>query len=76
MPELKLVFNDKNLLELQNRTWVSLIVMDDIRFHECMRLNKFKSERNTSFVPPDGEFDLMTYYRVDTHVKTLIWLTV
>ena len=37
-----------------------------------MRLNKFEAERNISFIPPDGEFDLMTY-RVDTHVKPLIW---
>ena len=32
----------------------------------------FESERCISFIPPDGEFDLMTY-RVDTHVKPLIW---
>ena len=27
---------------------------------------------SAAFIPPDGEFDLMTY-RVDTHVKPLIW---
>ncbi len=36
-----------------------------------MRLNNFESERNISFLPPDGEFDLITY-RVDNHVKPLI----
>jgi len=73
MPELKLGLNDKNLFELQNRTSRGkLIEMEDIKFHQCVRLNKFESERNISFIPPDGEFDLMTY-RVDTHVKPLIW---
>ena len=38
-----------------------------------MRLNKFESERLITFIPPDGEFELMTY-RVDTHVKPLIWV--
>jgi AP-1 complex subunit mu len=36
-------------------------------------LNKFESERLITFIPPDGEFDLMSY-RVDTHVKPLIWV--
>jgi AP-1 complex subunit mu len=30
-------------------------------------------ERLITFIPPDGEFELMTY-RVDTHVKPLIWV--
>ena len=38
-----------------------------------MRLNKFENERLITFIPPDGEFDLMTY-RLDTHVKPLIWV--
>lgn len=46
--------------------------MEDIKFHQCVRLNKFEQERCISFIPPDGEFDLMNY-RVDTHVKPLIW---
>lgn len=36
-----------------------------------MRLNKFGSERLITFIPPDGEFELMSY-RVDTQVKPLI----
>jgi len=38
-----------------------------------VRLNKFESERLITFIPPDGEFDLMSY-RLDTHVKPLIWV--
>ena len=73
MPELKLGLNDKELFEKQNRTSRGkLIEMEDIKFHQCVRFNKFEQERCISFIPPDGEFDLMTY-RVDTHVKPLIW---
>lgn len=50
-----------------------MIEMEDIKFHQCVRLNKFETERNISFIPPDGEFDLMTY-RLDTHIKPLIWV--
>lgn len=65
MPELKLGLNDKNLFEMQNRTSRGkLIEMEDIKFHQCVRLNKFDNDRNISFIPPDGEFNLMTY-RVD-----------
>lgn len=38
-----------------------------------MRLARFENDRTISFIPPDGEFDLMTY-RLTTHVKPLIWV--
>lgn len=34
---------------------------------------RFENDRTISFIPPDGEFDLMTY-RLSTHVKPLIWV--
>jgi len=74
MPELKLGLNDKTLYEMtgkQSRN--KLIELEDIKFHQCVRLNKFDTERLITFIPPDGEFDLMSY-RVDTHVKPLIWV--
>jgi AP-1 complex subunit mu len=74
MPELKLGLNDKVLFDMTGRTTRGkLIEMEDIKFHQCVRLNKFEAERNISFIPPDGEFDLMSY-RLDTHVKPLIWV--
>ena len=36
-------------------------------------LGAFENDRTISFIPPDGEFDLMTY-RLNTHVKPLIWV--
>lgn len=74
MPELKLGLNDKTLFEMTGKqTRSKLIDLEDIKFHQCVRLNKFETERLITFIPPDGEFELMTY-RVDTHVKPLIWV--
>merc|ERR1712194_704448 len=77
MPELKLGLNDKLMFEAtgrsnQTRTGKS-IELEDIKFHQCVRLARFENDRTISFIPPDGEFDLMTY-RLSTHVKPLIWV--
>lgn len=46
--------------------------MEDVNFHQCVRLSRFEADRTISFIPPDGEFDLMTY-RVSTPVKPMVW---
>lgn len=33
----------------------------DMKFHRCVKLNKFNKERAITFMPPDGEFILMNY---------------
>jgi hypothetical protein len=43
-----------------------------VKFHQCVRLSRFESDRTISFIPPDGEFELMSY-RLNTEVKPLIW---
>jgi AP-2 complex subunit mu-1 len=35
------------------------VELDDCQFHQCVRLGKFDSDRSISFIPPDGEFELM-----------------
>ena len=30
-------------------------------FHQCVNLGRFNTEKVVSFVPPDGEFELMKY---------------
>ncbi|CAI8040727.1 AP-2 complex subunit mu [Geodia barretti] len=37
------------------------VAIDDCTFHQCVKLSKFESERSISFIPPDGEFELMRY---------------
>merc|ERR1712046_17511 len=76
MPELKLGLNDKLLFEATGRP-ASLkgkaVEMEDIKFHQCVRLARFENDRTISFIPPDGEFELMSY-RLNTTVKPLIWV--
>ncbi|CAN1295543.1 AP-1 complex subunit mu-2 [Linum perenne] len=62
MPECKLGLNDRVLLEAQGRaTKGKAIDLEDIKFHQCVRLARFENDRTISFIPPDGAFDLMTY---------------
>jgi AP-1 complex subunit mu len=49
------------------------IEMEDVKFHQCVRLSRFENDRTISFIPPDGEFELMSY-RLSTPVKPLIWV--
>src|SRR5712672_4360529 len=49
------------------------IELEDVRFHQCVRLARFENDRTISFIPPDGEFELMSY-RLNTTVKPLIWV--
>jgi len=77
MPELKLGLNDKLMFEATGRQTAARtgksVELEDIKFHQCVRLARFENDRTISFIPPDGEFDLMTY-RLSTHVKPLIWV--
>ncbi|KAK9669486.1 hypothetical protein RND81_13G134000 [Saponaria officinalis] len=74
MPECKLGLNDRLLLEAQGQTTRGKAIdMEDIKFHQCVRLARFESDRTISFIPPDGSFDLMTY-RLTSQVKPLIWV--
>lgn len=42
--------------------------LEDTKFHQCVRLSRFENDRTISFIPPDGEFELMSY-RLNTHVS-------
>ncbi|CAL8082843.1 unnamed protein product [Calicophoron daubneyi] len=71
MPECKFGFNDKLSLESKQKTTVGGddsavnssggIAIDDCQFHQCVKLGRFDTEHTISFVPPDGEFELMRY---------------
>lgn len=87
MPELRLGLNDKVMFESTGRgksasySWPSdasaargkSIEMEDVKFHQCVRLSRFENDRTISFIPPDGEFELMSY-RLSTQVKPLVWV--
>ena len=48
------------------------IELEDVKFHQCVRLSRFENDRTISFIPPDGEFELMSY-RLSQTVKPLVW---
>lgn len=48
IPDLLLTFKDPTLI-------------DDCSFHPCVRYARFENDQIVSFVPPDGDFELMRY---------------
>ncbi|XP_029563891.1 AP-1 complex subunit mu-2 [Salmo trutta] len=73
MPELRLGLNDKVLFEITGREKCKTVELEDVKFHQCVRLSRFENDRTISFIPPDGESELMSY-RLNTTVKPLIWI--
>ena len=62
MPECKFGLNDKIVIEKEAKSrGKSGVEIDDCTFHRCVRLGKFDADRTITFVPPDGEFELMRY---------------
>ena len=70
MPECKFGMNDKLVMNKAGGGTVATapaggadrgIALDDVRFHQCVRLSKFEQERAITFIPPDGQFELMSY---------------
>jgi len=43
-------------------SFVNPRIMDDVSFHPCVRFKRWENERVLSFVPPDGNFVLMSYH--------------
>ncbi|KAK1443411.1 clathrin adaptor [Babesia gibsoni] len=84
MPLLYLGINDKTVFEVDysrggtppsgatfsNGKAMKTVEMEDVKFHHCVQLEKFESDRTISFIPPDGEFELMSY-RLSCNVKPL-----
>lgn len=40
----------------------SVVALEDTKFHQCVDLTKFDIERVIQFIPPDGDFQLMSYH--------------
>jgi|TARA_B110001450_G_C17611039_1_gene477283 AP-2 complex subunit mu-1 len=76
MPECKFGINDKLLIRESNngqaadaeKTQQKGIQIDDIKFHQCVKLARFDRDRSITFIPPDGVFEVMTY-RVSQNIN-------
>jgi len=62
MPDLTLSFTNPRMF-------------DDVSFHPSVRLRRWEEERVLSFVPPDGQFRLLTYH-ISGSAHALLPLTV
>lgn len=78
MPELRLGLNEKFTLGADHDLAGSppaapTGAMEDVKFHQCVRLQKFDQDRTISFIPPDGDFDLLSYRVGAADLKPPIW---
>mmetsp|Transcript_57080 Transcript_57080/g.121295 ORF Transcript_57080/g.121295 Transcript_57080/m.121295 type:complete len:430 (-) Transcript_57080:51-1340(-) len=71
MPECKFGMNDKLVMSRggDRGNADKGIALDDYRFHQCVRLSKFDVDREITFIPPDGVFELMTY-RITENIES------
>lgn len=66
MPECKFGLNNDDLVlnglpGKENDGNSDSVVLEDCKFHQCVELDKFTEQRVIQFIPPDGEFQLMSY---------------
>lgn len=88
MPDVKIGFNDRVSFDraLGNDTFDGsgetqigsrgAIELEDVKMHQCVRLNSFGEDRTISFIPPDGKFDLMSYRISSAVIRPLVRCTV
>ena len=48
--------------------------LEDIKFHQCVRLTEFDENRQIVFTPPDGEFELMSYRLSQLELTPPFWV--
>ncbi len=70
MPQVILALNDKFTID-NNNIGNNNLELNNLKFHKCIDLNKFETERSIEFYPPDGTIELMSY-RLSLKVKIII----
>ncbi|KAI5966427.1 APM4 [Candida pseudojiufengensis] len=65
MPQCKFGFNQNTIFltnyDIQDDERSSVVALEDSKFHQCVELDAFENDRTIQFIPPDGEFQLMSY---------------
>lgn len=81
-PPLRMALNPDLLIgkEAAKHAHGGQVCLDDAVFHDCVNLSEFETGRVLSLVPPDGEFNVMTYrvagefrapFRVQPYLETI-----
>ena len=52
-------------------SWMNPKVFSDVHFHPCIRLKRWNVEKLLSFIPPDGQFQLMKYQSTLANANSL-----
>ena len=39
----------------------SEMILEDLKFHQCVKLSNYESNKTITFIPPDGDFTLLQY---------------
>ena len=55
------IHSTMKMLFFEGRGKSKSVELEDVKFHQCVRLSRFENDRTISFIPPDGEFELMSY---------------
>jgi AP-1 complex subunit mu len=77
MPEVRIGLNDVIIFDQksdpQRQTDVSrrIFELEDIKFHQCVRIAQYEKDRSITFIPPDGKFDLLKY-RLTSCIRPII----
>ncbi|CAK9438333.1 uncharacterized protein LODBEIA_P25570 [Lodderomyces beijingensis] len=65
MPHCRFGFNPNTVLLSSSQVEYDqrdrLVVLEDTKFHQCVELSAFDHDRSIQFIPPDGEFQMMSY---------------
>lgn len=70
MPILKLGLNSReSVAGLSFHRASRYVVLSDIRFHQCVDLDKYDQTQTIEFIPPDGQFDLLHYRCIPPMLK-------
>lgn len=54
------------------------VELEHVKFHQCVKLARFEQDRTISFIPPDGDFELLSYRVTSSEsssdLKPLFWI--
>lgn len=46
---------------LSSQSSAKTVELEHLKFHQCVKLARFDQDRTISFIPPDGDFELLSY---------------
>jgi len=58
MPDCKFGLNDKLSENTSSNSKDDSVNLEDVKFHQCVKLSNFDRDRTITFIPPDGQFEL------------------